>query len=578
MAKLLYILKKDTAINDVEIKKIDNISKMLIPDNISNDVKNSLYINDKQAYAVINDSGLFPITDKGIMCGTAILNEGWDEVGSTLPPGDYAAFRINQNFFELSTNTTGSRTVWYFKNQEYFIASTSQRAIIMFIGEFNFNKRVIPWVLSTGTIGPSESWDSRIQRLPPSSSLVLDRNQWKENVAHKECIFSVTADKIGAEQRLRDEISSSIRVQGRAKEGWVLPLSGGYDSRGILCYMLLSQDKNDHIDTITWGIEEEKNRKYGDADIAKKLADELGVSHTYKLTNTTDEPIERVLKRYLRCSEGRVDHFSGYADGMKIWSDLYDSGIKGIIRGDEGFGWVPVSSEKQVRIFNGIGLCSDYENLKNIIEVYGLEEQHLPTNLRRSESESLELWRDRIYHSFRIPTVLAALSDIKFSYVEQSNPLLYDNIINVVRSMPDNLREDKKLFRKIVDDISPDIEYAKFGANAGLTSIFSRDDVVNEITTSLMNEYPDEVLPKQLRLSIVSDVLSSRNKLACRNLILEKVKKIIPIKLKALIRSKELQKNYKVDPYILSFRAYILIKMYDLLIDDSNAAHKFLNS
>ncbi|MEZ9574245.1 asparagine synthase-related protein [Vibrio sp. 10N.261.55.F4] len=569
MSKILYVLKNNAAINELDIRKLDLISENLIPDNISsNDVKNRLYVDGNFAYTVINDSGVFPTTDNGVLCGTAILSEGWDSVGSDLPPGDYAVFRINNDFFELSANTVGSRTVWYFKDHDYFIASTSQRAIIMYIGEFKFNKKVIPWVLSTGTIGPSDSWDSRIKRLQPSSSVLLNIKLWEEIIENNECLFNVADDGDDIEKCLRDEIKNAINVQGKSINGWVLPLSGGYDSRGILCHMLLNQD--DSIDTITWGVQEEENRKYGDADIAKRLADNLGVKHKYVLTNTGDESIEKVLERYLHCSEGRIDHFSGYADGMKIWSDLHASGIKGIIRGDEGFGWVSVSSEKQVRIFNGIGLCSDYENLKNLHEIYNLEPQNIPCSLKKSESESLEVWRDRIYHGFRIPTVLAALSDIKLSYVEQSNPLLYDNIINIVRSMPDNLREEKFLFRKIVDDISPDIEYAKFGANAGLANIFSRSDVVSEIRTTLMNDFPEEVLPKKFRLDIVSNIVGRSKTSVYKSNIIDLIKKSMPNKLKTVIKKNEIQKSYKVDPYILSFRAYILVKMHGLLTKDSN--------
>ncbi|MFA0420413.1 asparagine synthase-related protein, partial [Vibrio splendidus] len=556
MAKLLYVLKRNTVVNDLDVQSLNIISERIIPDNICGSVENTVCVKGKSAYVVINDSGVYPITDKGILCGTAILNDNWDEVGGNLPPGDYASFRINDEYFELTTNDVGSRTVWYFKDDEYFIASTSQRAIIMFIGGFSFNRKVIPWVLSTGTIGPSESWDTRIKRLPPSSNLLLSRKSWEEILNSTECAFNIADNSIDFERRLREEIQSSIGVQGKSKEGWVLPLSGGYDSRGILCHMLLGQEENESINTITWGVEAEKNRKYGDADIAKKLADATGVNHTYMLTDTSDEPIRRVLKRYLLCSEGRIDHFSGYADGMKIWSDLQASGIKGIIRGDEGFGWVPVSSEKQVRIFNGIGLCRDYDNLKHLQEVYDLEVQDLPLNLKKKQNESLEVWRDRIYHNFRIPTVLAALSDIKLSYVEQSNPLLYDNIIKVIRTMPDELREDKKLFRRIVDDVSPNIEYARLGANADLTSILSDADVVHEIKTCLMDDSSERVLPKKLREKIVNEILVESDKVKYKAKLMMLVKKHIPSGMKRIINKNRLKKEYRLGSHTLSFRAY----------------------
>ena len=55
----------------------------------------------------------------------------------------------------------------------------------MFLGNFDFDKRTIPWMLSTGTLGPFYSWDKRISLLPPDSSITLNKNNWSLNF-HQE--------------------------------------------------------------------------------------------------------------------------------------------------------------------------------------------------------------------------------------------------------------------------------------------------------------------------------------------------------------------------------------------------------
>jgi hypothetical protein len=109
--------------------------------------------------------------------------------------------------------------------------------------------------------------------------------------------------------------------------------------------------------TITWGLESSINNKTNDAYIAKKLASVVGVPHNYYCTNLSIESVEKLIDRFLICSEGRIDHLSGYMDGLEIWRRLAeDEKIYGIIRGDEGFGWIPVSSELTVRFSVGTGL------------------------------------------------------------------------------------------------------------------------------------------------------------------------------------------------------------------------------
>lgn len=568
MSKVIYVLKRNGNISASESERLDMIAKRLIPDNIAdNKIINSKYISGNIASLIINDMGVFPQLNNSLLCGSAILDKGWEQVGGLIPSGDFAIFRDNDESFEIVSNTVGTRTIWYFSNDEYFLASTSQRAIIMFIGEFNFNGKVIPWVLSSGTLGPKDSWDSRIERLPPASSLVLKKETWDISLETNDSNFKTTNDKDGLKNNLIDEIDIAVRSLGTSKQGWVLPLSGGYDSRGILCYMSRYPKIFSPIKTITWGVKSERSRANGDAYIAKKLAALLGAKHEFMTTDISDEPADKILDRYLRCSEGRIDHFGGYADGLQIWSHLHTSGIKGTIRGDEGFGWVPVTSESSVRLSVGFGLCSDYENLKDIPQRFELEQQNIPIELQQREHETLETWRDRLYQDFRIPTVLSALSDIKYSYVEQANPLLYDNVIKVVRKVPDELRENKKIFRQIVDEISPNIKYAVVGSNAPLSEILSSSGIATEIKNKLTNNSYNHVLPSKLAEEIVRGMQVNVNRSKATTNLIKFVKRNIPSRLKS--RLKDTIAKPKINPFELAFRAYILVSMNEILTSDS---------
>src|SRR5690606_248247 len=90
----------------------------------------------------------------------------------------------------------------------------------------------------------------------------------------------------------------------------------------------------------------------------------------------------------------------------------------------------------------------------------GLPSQHVPDALARRHDESLAAWRDRLYQQYRVPVMLAALTDLKTSYVEVVNPFLYARVLACARKLPDELRTNKRLWRGMVDAWSPDVPYA----------------------------------------------------------------------------------------------------------------------
>ncbi len=72
----------------------------------------------------------------GILFGAS---SDWHTPGSAVPDGSYALFRGDNTSVEVLTDAAASRSVWYIKTDDYFIASTSQRAIIILLQSFEKN-------------------------------------------------------------------------------------------------------------------------------------------------------------------------------------------------------------------------------------------------------------------------------------------------------------------------------------------------------------------------------------------------------------------------------------------------------
>ena len=556
MSKVIYVCLNERRRHCFSKRNLELLSGRLTPDNITA-LPPKIVDDEGIVYCVFSPSSSVLAKNSSVCLGNAIGREAkWWEPLQGYPDGSYALFRGNSKYVEVVSDVVASRTIGYFKNDDVFISSTSQRAIIYFLGSFVFNRAVIPWVLSTGTLGPAHSWDSRIKSLPGDSSLVLDRSSWLLTTEVGSCNFS-TLDRSDEEHSnlLRQALIDTFEPIKLDCSKWTLPLSGGYDSRGILCMLKETGKDIEDLKTVTWGVKSALYEKDNDAYVAKALADRFNLQHEYYETDVSDEPLENIFSRFLVCGEGRTDLVSGYMDGFRIWKTLFESGTNGIIRGDEGFGWSSVSSPLEVRGKIGIHLWSDFSNMRSL-EEFGFSRQELPTDLLQREGESLEVWRDRLYQQFRLPSVMAALNDLKLPYVEIMNPLLSRRIIYQVRRLPDHLRTYKRLYKAIVRSLSPELDFAKQSALGSSQDIFRSRQVVELLEAELSSTYVSPILPTEFVDYVLDylEVIDKKNRKTWR---------------RNEIRNSAMQPG--IDFNIVAFRAYMISKMSKMLAKDAGS-------
>jgi hypothetical protein len=575
VSKVIYVCLNERRRHCFSKRNLELLSGRLTPDNITA-LPPKIVDDEGIVYCVFSPSSSVLAKNSSVCLGNVIGREAkWWEPLQGYPDGSYALFRGNGKYVEVVTDVVASRTIWYFKNDDVFISSTSQRAIIFFLRSFVFNEAVIPWVLSTGALGPAHSWDSRIKSLPADSSIVLDRSSWHLNTAIGSCSFS-TLDRSDEEHGslLRQALTDTFEPIKLDYSKWTLPLSGGYDSRGILCMLKETGKDIKGLKTVTWGVRSALDEKDNDAYVAKSLADHFNVQHKYYETDVSDEPLEDIFSRFLVCGEGRIDHIPGYMDGFKIWKTLFESGTHGIIRGDEGFGWSSVLSPLEVRRKIGIPLWSDFSNLRSL-EKFGFSKQELPTNLLRREGESLEAWRDRLYQQWRLPVVMAALNDLKLPYVEIMNPLLSRRIIYQVRRVPDHLRTYKRLYKMIVRSLSPKVDFAKYPAIHSSQDILRSRRVVELLEAELSSAYAGSILPVEFsdyvldRLEVIDETNRKIRNFRARRTIRAAVKQYLPTWTRKEVHNSAVQQE--IDFNVVAFRAYTISRMNKMLAEDAES-------
>jgi hypothetical protein len=489
----------------------------------------------------------------------------WASVSSPSPDGCYVLLRHDNDRLEVISDALASRTVWYAQTPDVFLVSTSQRAIVSLLGGFEPERSAVTWMATSGTLGPSAAWDRRLSRLPGDSRLTLDRRSWRLAVSTNPIEFKAAdRDDEALVGELGEAILTSCADLRLDLSRWVLPLSGGMNSRGVLIAFLATGLKPR---CVTWGLSTSQVDPLNDAYIAKAVAHRLGVEHSFRATDHSDEDVRLVLDRFLVAGEGRTEDFGGYTDGLALWRDLHDSGVAGVIRGDEpGWGYGSYYSEDYARRKLRLRILSDYPP-GHLIQRLGLEGEPVPPELCRREGETFAMYNDRVDDGFLVPTRFAALNDIKAAYVEIANPLLTRRVVAASRRLPDHLRTERAAFSAFVRSRGPDIPFAEHQAVADPAEYLARPDFLAELRRELGSSAAESVLGRDA-LDLLVGALQRPSTITIKRKLRDVARRMVPMELA--------RKVYRTPALLLgtrelAFRIYIASRMQEMLRIDGSA-------
>lgn len=567
MSHIVYLCFRNPAQPAYSVQDIDILSERLSADNILSAKPPLILEKPGLLCGIINPNSTILIDHLSVCFGNwTMLSPNWHEPRAPLPETFHALFRGDNDYLELATDVVASRTIWYVKTESMFVASTSQRALVYFLQDFEPEPAAPLWMLSSGCLGPGYAWDRRISALAGGSRLILDRHEWTIDLTTEAVEFEPVERTPEEHQSLMTNLLEE--TFGRCNfvgDGWALTLSGGYDSRYIL-HQLRNQKQ---IKCITWGMRSAINDKKTDVYIAKEVAERYGMSHAFFAMDSAPVETTTLLQRFVRLGEGRSDLLSGYRDGFALWKNLYDDGIECTIRGDVGFGNRFVESQADVVKRIGITMLSNYFD-DALLDEFGLQGQTIPPHLQRRPEETLATWRDRLYYGFRVPYGLAPLNYLKSSYVEIVNPLLTNSFAQFIQTVPDELRTDKLLFRRIIRSLDPDAQFAKYAAIENRWDMFKTPEVTQFLTAELQSSDVKNIFPT----GFVAFVLANTSvKTADGSMLQMRARQYVRrIKGRWLRSGLDDDKKFEIDFNRLAFRMYIVAEMYRLLRDDAHAS------
>jgi hypothetical protein len=553
-------------------EQFEQVAARLRPTNIAPRPTHAIEAQGLRGAVVTPSEEGVRVAEGGVLLGGVIGEPGrWSDIGSQPPDGTFVLVRYSHASVELLCDVTSSRTLWYAHNEDRLIVSTSQRAVVMLLGDFELDRGAVSWLLTSNTLGPDCSWDARVRRLPPDSRLVLDRATWQAALELRPAVFAPVArsseEHLGL---LREALAWSCGALDIDTDHWLLPLSGGVDSRIILALMVKSGKRPR---CITWTTRESLRNPLSDAFIARRVARRFGVEHTYAFLESGQKIDGAALQRFVELGEGGSSEFGGYVDGCAMWGDLFASGVSGVIRGDSPLGATKRSASLEAARQSDAPVVADFPE-GHLLRGLGLADQVWPERLRPQPGEGLEPYADRMEQEVYISTGLAPLTGLKCRYLEVANPLLSRRVVALTRTLSDEVRMYGRAFSTIVDRECRHLPHARFGSTPDSSAYLTDEGIIGAVVAELASPAIASVLSEEAALTLLAALASpSHSPATVRGAAVAAMRKVqfaVPSRV-----AYRLAPRYKradpVDAMDVAFRATIASKTVALLDRDAGA-------
>lgn len=249
-----------------------------------------------------------------------------------------------------------------------------------------------------------------------------------------------------------DELDRSLMSIANRYRTLLIPLSGGVDSRliAVRCYKL-----GIPFEVITFEL---YSLPGDDFDIAKRVAQALGVRHHYWKHNT-DNCLANFHKLILS-SGGMNSTFTSYPDAMKGFAEIAQH-FDCVLRGDQNFGWMATSTN--------IPQAAETLNIKlsDTLEWICKQDQEFPEQIKdifenfsgcdlSEEGLTADFWKQRFRRTTTLPRFILPIAQQQAQYKTIAFPFLTRRFLAKITQTDHQYRDDKKIARQALQDCSPE--------------------------------------------------------------------------------------------------------------------------
>lgn len=569
-----YIFVKTRNSSDI-LEKLECVCELLTPNEIKKTSDNFVgkWGGISNSYYAIQNSKGVDLEHNGA------LLIGWvDKINNIYKDttdinGSYAVIKNVKNKLTFFCDQFGSRTLWYYIDDENFIISTSQRAIVALKNSFHLNKESIAWYLSAGCQGPFISWDKDIAQVLPNLQYCFDEEKWSiSSIKKNNCLLpnSNTTKKSEFISFFEKKLKKSLLdiVYKNSKDKKLLPISGGLDSRLLLGFCDDLKIIN-NFDLINWGVE---SNLFDD----KKAATEISKFYDKELINIylpeKIEAFDLILNHFVAQSEGRIDHFNAFTDGFNLWKSLNQSNYKIIIRGDIPYPTGLHLNDRQARQKIGLERLSDYTNF-NHCELNIYKNLQTDCNLSRYSDESLIRWRDRLYVTWRVPIILSGFTQLISAYVENRTPMMDWELFKKYMGLPDKHKGNKLHIRELWEKydnstVSDSAVPSLMHMNNYFDTKEGREYLIQKLENLTNTELLGEIFIREICNKLATHKITEKAKISLMTKFKLFLSKKLPSYIKYYLKSKQ---PMSLSYITVAYRVILVDKIIDLYVSDSNS-------
>jgi asparagine synthetase B (glutamine-hydrolysing) len=363
----------------------------------------------------------------------------------------------------VATDRTASKPLFYFEDDAYVYFAPEPKALASVPSlPKRINLAAIASFLACGHYLNGQALLEDLHLLDNATVLTIDaagvtrHKYWEYN-------FDESGKDRGEayyQGALGELIRRAVRRRTRSQHRYGIPLSGGYDSRGILgC--CLDEHPKERITTISWGVQEDLPDS--DCAVAERLARRLGLEHAF-FRLRPDRLVDHVSE-FVFLQDGLTDACENYPEAVTIFSNIRNRlGIQVILRGDESFGFSrPACDERTMFEKLSIIPLDQSRNYRKVLREPWLSmfsdsiRQTRSDILRRCNATDIYLRQNFVYFDQRIKHCLNPLNYLKSLEVEVRTPYLDNDILDFMRELPSHYHFGKRFYRAMMRQMFPDI-------------------------------------------------------------------------------------------------------------------------
>lgn len=362
----------------------------------------------------------------------------------------------------LASDRKGSRPSFY--NQEkgclrvattvYSLAKHAQTCLTL------DNASVVEFLL-TGAFRDKYTLFDDIYRMPKASVMSVDDKGHVETRRYWRLKFEPhTTDENALVAQCNEVLEQAAQRAVDTMPDAALALSGGLDSRVVLGY--LREVKGDDVPVVCFW---ERGTQGDDSKVAGQLADMLNLpKYTYEFDMKDFVSTADYATLSADCSVEVIDS----APLTLLWEKLRGL-FPAFVNGDECFGWHGLVSSKQAAFseIRWYGLdqaarVSDWINprvKKDLVKIIDARLVDLEHECSSNRPNDLKDW---LYYEERLEKMLNAFVASKLRSLEILRPLVDEDVIDFISTVPEKWRDDKKLLRVLFKKRFPELNAIPF--------------------------------------------------------------------------------------------------------------------